>query len=97
MGQQSPAYYFGQALAIIDSAMPNGLPAAAISKAMALPTAHFGQLIRDAQKHMTPELDREMADVVDHVSDWPHSLTLVQQGDCQLGMAHMRQQLEGKS
>lgn len=95
--EKSAAYYFGQALAIIEKAMPGGLSATAINNAMALPGSYFGQLIRDAQKHMTPELDREMADVVDHVSDWPHSLTLVQQGDCQLGMAHMRQQLEGRS
>lgn len=95
--EKSAAYYFGQALAIIDQATPGGLSAATINKAMALPGLHFGRLIRDAQKHMTPELDQEMADVVNHVSDWPHSLTLVQQGDCQLGMAHMRQQLEGRS
>lgn len=95
--EQSAAYYFGQALAIIDSAMPNGLPAAAISKAMALPAAHFGRLILAAQKYMVPELDQAMAKVVDHISDWPHSLTIAQQSDCHIGMAHMRQQLEGRS
>lgn len=92
--EQSAAYYFGQALAIIEKAMPGGLSATAINNAMALPGSYFGQLIRDAQKHMTPELDREMADVVDHISDWPHSLTIAQQSDCHIGMAHMRQQLQ---
>lgn len=95
--EQSAAYYFGQALAIIDQATPGGLSAATINKAMSLPAAHFGQLILAAQKYMVPELDQAMAKVVDHISDWPHSLTIAQQSDCHIGMAHMRQQLEGRS
>ena len=84
----SPAYCFGQALAVIHKAMPQGLTPTSVNNAMALPASHFGGLVARAQPYMTPDLSRMMAEIVDNIHVWPDALTVVQQGDCWIGWHH---------
>ncbi len=86
---KSVAYRWGQVLALLDAATPRGLSPGVFNTALTAPANNFAQLMRKALP-LPSDIDDLMGKILSDIQAWPENLSLVEQGDAQLGYYHTR-------